>query len=209
MKTTKNTLRTMALALVLATGGAGVLQAAHAQAPAEPPPAPQAGQSVAPPAPRAEGHRFKHPPRAAMHHRAFAGPMAESPMFMLGHLKSRLGLNESQQKLWDKARDLSREAGQAMRAQRGEDVKALRAQAEAGPLDLRALAAKRDASRNAIKPKLDASRDAWLAAYDSLDGKQKQIVADSVKKRFERQERKADKHRQVPRSAQPAAPATN
>ncbi|MDX3906630.1 MAG: hypothetical protein QHC78_13160 [Pigmentiphaga sp.] len=184
---TKNTLRTIALSLALATGGAGVLQAAHAQATADN--TTQAEQKAGP-----ERHRGHH----HGHHRHM-GPRGfdhgAAPMAMLGHLKSKLELNASQQKLWDAAQGLSREAGKAMRAQRQEGFKALRAQVDAGPLDLRALTAKHEADREALKPKLDAARDAWIVAYESLDAKQKQIVTDVVKKRLERGERKREHRR--------------
>lgn len=188
---TKNALRTIALSLALATGGAGVLQAAHAQAATDN--TTQAEQKAGPEHHR--GHMGRHGP---MKHR-FHG-MEQSPLAMLGHLKSRLNLTESQQKLWDAAQTASRDAGQAMRAQRAEGLKDLRTQVAAGPLDLRALSSRNEAERAAAKPKFDAARDAWLAAYDSLDGKQKQVVTDAVKKRLERGDRMREHHR----SAAPA-----
>jgi hypothetical protein len=185
----KNALRTIALSLALATGGAGVLQAAHAQAAGD-----NTTQAEQKPAP--ERHRGPMGHHGAKGHHFFRGGMEQSPLAMLGHLKSRLNLTDSQQKLWDAAQSASREAGQAMRAQREEGIKALRTQVAAGPLDLRALSARHDAERAAVKPKLDAARDAWLAAYDSLDGKQKQVVTDAVKQRLERGDRMREHRRQ-------------
>ncbi|WP_158213214.1 Spy/CpxP family protein refolding chaperone [Pigmentiphaga sp. NML080357] len=190
---TKNTLRTIALSLALATGSAGVFHAAHAQATTDNSTQTEqkAGQE------RHRGFKGHHGP---VRHHAFHAGMGHAPLAMLGHLKSKLNLTESQQKLWDAAQGQSREVGQAMRAQREEGIKALRAQADAGPLDLRALTAKHEADRAALKPKMDAARDAWLAAYDSLDAKQKQIVTDAVKKRIER----GDRMREHRRPDQPA-----
>ncbi|WP_299455254.1 Spy/CpxP family protein refolding chaperone [uncultured Pigmentiphaga sp.] len=188
---TKHTLRTIALSLALATGSAGVFQAVHAQ------PANDNSTQAEQKAPHQHRHAFKgrHGP---MHGSAFL-PGSEAPFAMLGRLKSKLNLNESQQKLWDTAREQSREVAKAVRAQRQESAKALRTQVDAGPLDLRALTAKREADRAALKPKMDAAREAWLAVYDSLDGQQKQLVTDAVKKRLER----GDRMREHRRSAQP------
>lgn len=187
---TKHTLRTIALSLALATGTAGIAQAVQAQ------PVNDNSTQVEKKAAPEHRHGFKgrhgHMRAPALH------SVTHAPLAMLGHLKSKLNLNESQQKLWDAARAQSREVGQAMRAQRQESAKELRAQLDAGPLDLRALTAKREAERSALKPKMDAARDAWLAVYDSLDGQQKQVVTDAVKKRIERGDRMREHRRPAP-----------
>lgn len=197
---TKNTLRTIALSLALATGAGGALQAAYAQdASATPSSAPttqpdqagakKMGQRGTDGVKHHRGHYHKghHQAKRISHHGAF-GPMAQSPMLALAHMKSKLSLTDSQQTLWNAAESQRTELGKAMRAQRVEDRKALKAQLDAGPLDLRALSTRQDAQRDALKSRLDAARDAWLVVYDSLDAKQKDTVTQALKARMDRAE---------------------
>ncbi len=180
---TKHTLRTVAFSLALAAG-AGGLFAAQADA-QTPPPAPAEHTA---PHPGWHGHE---------HGREHRGPGFGSPLGMLNHLKPRLNLTASQQTLWDAAQARQREVGKAMRTQFMQDRKEMREQIEAGTVDFHALVAKKDAERAAAQPQLRASRDAWLAVYDSFDAKQKQIVADAMKKALHRSEhhRGRDDHR--------------
>ncbi|GAA4327559.1 hypothetical protein GCM10023144_12280 [Pigmentiphaga soli] len=178
-----NALRTIALSLALATGAAGLAQAARAEESAAATPPAQTQQ-------HAGRHAMHHHAMKPMHRPGF-GPAMGSPLALLPRLEHRLKLTDSQQTLWRAARSQQAEAGKALREQFGKNREELRKQVEAGPLDLRALTTQQEAARNAVRPRLDAARDAWLAAYDSLDAQQKQVVTDAFKRTLE--------HRRGPR----------
>ncbi|GGX15416.1 hypothetical protein GCM10007242_22460 [Pigmentiphaga litoralis] len=235
---TKHTLRILAAAMTLATGASGIAYAAPAAEPiviAQAAPATTTAPAATPErnapttggqrtdGPRADGQRGDGPRhggprgdhRKGGHHGHHGGP---SMMMMLGQLKSKLNLTDTQQTRWNAAESQQRALGEEMRARRDAHRKQMQEQlAKTGPADFRAMTAQREAEHAAIKPKLDAARDAWLVVYDSLDTKQKQIVTDAFKQRMQRMgdrkhrggEQRAPGmrgDRQAPAAAAPAAP---
>jgi hypothetical protein len=209
----KTTLRTIAISAALIASGAGLLQAAQAQTAATGTTATTGTTTQV----QQDGHRGGH--HGDRHHgmHGMRGMMGASPLFMLGQLKGKLNLTESQQKLWTDAQTKGNDLRTAMRTQHEADSKALQDQIASAPLDMHALVSREEAGRTALKPKFDAVRDAWVAVYDSLDAKQKQIVTDAVKQRQARgermRERMSQRHgqttpAQTPNQAVPAqAPA--
>jgi hypothetical protein len=193
----KTTLRTIAISVALVASGAGLFQAAQAQTAAT-------GSTAQV---QQEGHPGWHEGKHhGGRHEGMRG-MGASPLFMLGQLKGKLNLTESQQKLWTDAQTKSRDLREAMRTQHDSDRKALQEQIASAPLDLHAQISREEAGRTVLKPKFDAVRDAWVTVYDSFDAKQKQIVTDAVKQRLTRAEGMHERMREHMSRHRPSAPA--
>lgn len=111
-----------------------------------------------------------------------AGPMATN---RLGQLHDQLKLTEHQETLWNRAQAASRAQ---MRARMGERQQELRIYKEAladPQVDLRALSRKMDARRDQALKESREMRELWLALYDSLDARQREVARRFLLERIE------------------------
>ena len=110
------------------------------------------------------------------------------PVAMIQSLHDQLGLDMSQQPLWDAAVAATQTARQAMHAGMQQLKAATQAELAKPEPDLASLAAQADAiqQQNAVTRK--AARDAWLAVYANLNATQKGVVRDAIAAKLARLE---------------------
>lgn len=107
---------------------------------------------------------------------------------VLTQLKGQLGLDTSQQVMWDNAAARTKAAREAGRGSMAEVRAALSAELAKPEPDFAAVAAVTDsvqASQQALRKQV---RDEWLTLYATFTPTQKAVVRDAVKQRMERME---------------------
>lgn len=123
------------------------------------------------PGPGAHGHRGHH------------GAHVEQ---VIAQVKDRLGLNTSQQVMFDNALALTKSAREAARPERERIRAAMKAELAKAEPDLAALAAVADDARSKGQALRRQVRDEWLKLYATFTPAQKQVVRDELVKRMER-----------------------
>ena len=111
-------------------------------------------------------------------------------------LKDKLGLNTSQQAMWDNATAAGKAARESARASRQQVHAALTAELAKPEPDLAAVAAAADAARNASAATHRQVRDAWLNLYSTFTLEQKAVVKSSLQQKVARMEQFREKMRQ-------------
>ena len=118
------------------------------------------------------------------HHRG--GPQGMGVEGVIAHAKERLGLDSSQQVLWDNAVAATKAAREAGRAEHQRLHAAARAELAKAEPDLAALAATMDQARSAGQAVRGQVRNEWLKLYATFSPAQKQVVRDELTHRLDR-----------------------
>ncbi len=121
----------------------------------------------------------------------------ESPLPMLGAVKSQLNLNTSQQQQWDNALALSMSARGAMRASFEQRRAALQAELAKPEPDFAGLAAASDSAQVQMAALHRQARDAWLALYATFTPEQKGVARDAISAGLARIEARRAAHQQA------------
>lgn len=107
---------------------------------------------------------------------------------VLAKLETQLGLDTSQQVMWDNAVAQSKAAREAGRSHMGQVRVALAAELAKPEPDFAAAAAVADAVQANQQALRRQVRDEWLKVYANFTPTQKTVVRDAVKQRLERME---------------------
>jgi Spy/CpxP family protein refolding chaperone len=138
------------------------------------------------------GAAFAHGPGPG-----FGGPRGGASIeHAIAHVKDRLGLDSSQQVMFDAALAATKAARQQGRAEIESLRNALRAELAKPEPDLAALAARSDAAQANGQALRRQVRDEWLKLYSTFSPQQKTAVRDLLARRLERHERFRERMRE-------------
>ena len=107
---------------------------------------------------------------------------------IIASLRSQLGLNTSQQAMWDSVMASGKAARTAARTNMEQVHAALKAELAKAEPDLAAVAAMGDQAQANAQAARKQVRDQWLSLYATFTPAQKGIVRDAIKTRVERME---------------------
>jgi Spy/CpxP family protein refolding chaperone len=135
---------------------------------------------------------------AALGGSALAQPTrGDSPLEMLGAVRSQLNLNTSQQQQWDNAAAMTAAARSAMHANLQQARAALEAELAKAEPDLASVATAADSARDQVLSLHRQARDVWLALYATFTPEQKGIARDAIKAKLAATQARRAMHRQA------------
>lgn len=124
---------------------------------------------------------------------------------VLASLKDKLGLNTSQQAMWDNVVAQGKTARATGRANMAKVKETLDAELARAEPDFAAVATVADAARASNQTLHNQVRDQWLALYATFTPAQKAVVRDAVKSRVTRMESMREHFRERMPSRGPAS----
>lgn len=129
---------------------------------------------------------------------SFAVPVenrSETPMASnrLGSLHDKLKLTERQETLWNRARAASLAQMKPRMSERRQELLIYKEAISDPQVDLRALSRKMDERRDHALKESREMRERWLALYDSLDARQREVARTFLLERIEYMERGGDR----------------
>lgn len=114
----------------------------------------------------------------------------------------KLKLNEQQEAQWKRANTESHNKVKSRQAERQQSIKEMKQALHDPQVDLRALSEKMDQRRDrAIKASRE-TRELWLAFYDSLDARQREMARSFLLERIEHMEKAMERMRTMKRNRQ-------
>lgn len=107
----------------------------------------------------------------------------------LDQLHGRLKLTEQQESLWQRAKTESHNKMKSRQAERKQAVKEMKEALNDPQVDLRALSGKMDQRHELAAKESKETRELWLAFYDSLDARQREMARGFLLERIEHMEK--------------------
>lgn len=106
----------------------------------------------------------------------------------LDQLHGRLKLTEQQEALWQRAKTESDNKMKSRHAEHKQAIKEMKDALNDPKVDLRALSGKMDQRHELAAKESKETRELWLAVYDSLDAKQREMVRGFLLERIDHME---------------------
>jgi len=133
---------------------------------------------------------------SAQPHHGHGGAAGGDFLMGIAALKDQLGLNTSQQAMWDNAVAAGKAARDSARAGHKQVHDTLTAELAKAEPDLAAVAAATDAARDSAAAQHRQVRDAWLNLYATFTPEQKTVVKNALQQKLTRMEQFREKMRQ-------------